>query len=455
MSRYFIKTYGCQMNLSDSERIDTILHKAEYLKATNPKNAETLIINTCSVRQKAEDRVIGWTKVNMSDNTQTVIITGCMARRDFDSTHHDDTQKFLKLISRKFKFPVIFVDIRDIANIPKIINQRVGESQKDKATYPITHNLLNINNTDITCENLDHSYLSIAPSLTSTDITANIPIMTGCQQFCAYCIVPFSRGEEYYRPADDILNDVKTAISHGKTHITLLGQIVNKWQDDNLTFTDFLKEICAIDSDFWLTFSSPHPKYFDDNLIKFIANEPKMMKYLGLPLQSASDRILKLMNRGYTYKEYSEIITSFKAAMKNVPYFITTDIIVGFPTETDDDFEESVCAVHEHQFNNVFLSQYSPRPQTTAFKTMPDDILYAVKKSRWENLSATCKDIFEKRNQLLLGLEIPCRPQNSKSGQTYFNQYIELDKVRPSDIGKVCKAKIVSASRLGLRGTIV
>jgi tRNA-2-methylthio-N6-dimethylallyladenosine synthase len=368
MKKFFIHTFGCQANKADSERIAGDYSARGYVEAKSWKQADEIVINTCSVRQSAEDRVRG-----MTNNIQKyvcaqhkrkpkVIITGCM-------THFSKDQILERLPYVDEVLPIGEVGF----NTPSI--------RRDKKN-------------------------------------AWIPISSGCNSFCTYCIVPFSRGREQSRPFDDVVNEAKTLAKEGYTEITLLGQNVNSYGlekagislrkmllnlDKPFTevelpsnqsqyksaqgvppFVTLLQTISAIPEIKMIRFLTSNPWDFHDELIKEIAQNPKIDRYLHLPIQSGSNRVLKLMNRGYTREDYIRVVEKIRAAIPDV--VLGTDIIVGFPTETEADFQDSVDLAKQIDWKIGFVARYSPRPGTAASRLYPDDISDQEKKRRWDIL---------------------------------------------------------------------
>lgn len=367
MPKVFIKTFGCQANKSDSERVLGDYLARGFTETTNWREAEEIVVNTCSVRQSAEDRVVGFLLnvekyfSTLNESKPKVILTGCML--------HIKEQEIKELLPQ----------VDEVLPIGEVgFNQKA--IRKDK-----TH--------------------------------AWVPISSGCNSFCTFCIVPFSRGREKSRPLDAIMEEVKTLAAEGYQQITLLGQNVNSWGlekigvslrklfmengsldltqiPDNSSqyvrpagtppFVHLLQEISKVSEIKKIAFFTSNPWDFWDELIEEIKNNPKIDRFIHLPVQSGSNKILKLMNRGYTRESYLRIVNKIK---KEIPEAVFgTDIIVGFPGETDEDFNQSVSLVKEVGFKVAFVARYSPRPGTASHRLFPDDIPHLVKKHRWEIL---------------------------------------------------------------------
>ncbi len=364
---YFIQTYGCQMNKTDSERVATDLENQGYLPADSWENCNKLVINTCSVRKRAEDRVRAFIhKVvkHYQDNhlpKPQIILTGCMI--------HHSAEKLRKMEP----------DIDQVLDISEV-GFEIPAKRTDKK----------------------HAF---------------VPISTGCNSFCTYCIVPYARGRETSRPLHDILEETNALVDNGYEEITLLGQNVNSWglekvgvslrklllHDKNFTrdklptnqsqylkptgtppFVKLLQEISSIDSIKTIRFISANPWDFHDELIQEICKNPKIDRYVHLPVQSGSNSVLERMNRGYSRGDYLKIINKLRAGDSNITF--GTDIIVGFPGETNEEFQDTVKLAKEVHWQVGFINQYSPRPGTLANKLYKDDIPAKVKHERWHIL---------------------------------------------------------------------
>lgn len=372
---FYIKTFGCQANKSDTERIAGDYLARGYHESTSWRKTSEIVINTCAVRQRAEDRVDGFVRniVTFYSRTGTLrpklILTGCM-------THHGQ-KKLLELLP----------DIDEI--LP------VGEVGFNSPALR---------------RDLGHAW---------------VPVSSGCNSFCTYCIVPYSRGREKSRPSTDIINEVASLASSGYEAITLLGQNVNSYglektgigyrklllsrQGFSLAdiptnqsqyfnpagvspFVQLLRSVSAFPQIKKISFMTSNPWDFYDDLIEEIAVNPKIDRFIHLPIQSGSDKILKLMNRGYTSKNYLDLVKKIRSRIPNA--VIGTDIIVGFPGETDQDFQDTVSLAKQADWSVAFVAQYSPRPGTAAWRLYSDEVPAAVKKYRWEILD----EIINKHN---------------------------------------------------------
>lgn len=434
MKKYHIVTFGCQSNLADSERIAGLLDDFGFEYEHDKKNTDVLIFNTCSVRQKAEDRILGLNKeiakLKSKNKKLKVILTGCMM--------HHDTKK----LKKRIPFFDFFVDIKNITKIPKLL----GSKKKIKTPK---------------------DYLSLRPKYDS-QITASVPISYGCDNFCTYCIVPYSRNREYSRSTKNIINEVKILISKGYKEIWLLGQNVNSYQfidknlpakasasaDNVIKFPDLLRTINSIPGDFWIRFSSPHPKDFSDDLIKAMKECKKVPPYLNLPAQSGDNTILKKMNRPYTISHYKKLIRKIKKAVPNIS--ISTDLIVGFPGETKKQFGNTKKFVKEIGFDMIFISEYSPRPGTASAKTMINDIPHKEKEERKEKINKILIKSATKHNKLSLNKTIKVLITDKKNkayfGRTEGNKPIEIKEHKNLEIGKFVNVKVTNTTAWNMRG---
>ncbi|MFC1700892.1 MiaB/RimO family radical SAM methylthiotransferase [Patescibacteria group bacterium] len=317
--KYHIITYGCQMNECDSERMAGKLEKKGYKETDIIEKADLIIINACSVRQSAINRINSKIKkINNQKRKIKLILTGCLLEKDKE-----------RLKSQVDKiWPII-----EFNNIQKHKN--------DKKAF--------------------------------------IPIMNGCNNFCSYCVVPYTRGREISRPAKDIIKEIKCLIKKGYEEIMLLGQNVNSYNDDKINFPKLLEIICKISGDFKIKFMTSHPKDMSDELIDVIAKNEKISREIHLPVQSGSNSILKKMNRNYNIKHYKGLIRKIYKKIPNAK--ISTDIIVGFPGETKKQFQDTVNLIKEIKFYKAYIASYSPRPQTSASK-LKDTISSFEKKQR-------------------------------------------------------------------------
>jgi tRNA-2-methylthio-N6-dimethylallyladenosine synthase len=455
------------MNKSDSERIASVLEEIGYEKSPNENEADLILINMCSVRQSAVDRVYGmakkFAKLKTLNPKLKTILTGCILK--------EDKKKFQK------EFDLV-LDIKNLPNWPKILNRK-----KNSLIQPWRIN-------EYRC-----FYLKVKPKY-SNNFSAFMPIMTGCNNFCSYCVVPFTRGSEVSRPAEEIMQEVKKLAKNGVKEIWLLGQNVNDYKsriDTNLAtnlreynisdirahisansrdinFAKLLRMVNEIEGDFWIRFTSPHPKDFSDELIETMAKCKKVTPYLNLPVQSGDDEILKRMNRPYTAKQYKNLIKKIRQAFKKYrkglerEIAISTDVIVGFPGETKKQFQNTVKLFKEIKFDMAYIAQYSPRPGTAAEK-MGDNVPKKEKERRWKILTEILKETALQKNKKFIGKEVEVLIEETKNGfllgktRHYKTVKIQLDPkpytLNANLIGQFVKVKIIDALSWGLKGKLV
>ena len=331
------------MNKSDSERLAGVLEKQGYKKTSDKYRADLVVVNTCGVRQSAEDRIYGLVpRIKKENKKAKIILTGCLVERA-------DVKKRLAAVVD------IWLPINQIAD----------------------------------------DYLKIKPKYNS-EFSVFVPIGNGCDNFCSYCVVPYARGRETYRPVKDILAEVRGLVRKGYKEIILIAQNVNSYKSsippspplsrgEKIDFADLLAMVNKIKGDFRIKFATSHPKDMSDKLIKTIAGGEKVCHHVHLPIQAGDDAVLKAMNRKYTVKHYVGLIKKIRRAIPDAS--ITTDIIVGFPGETRKQFNNTVKLFKKIKFNQAYIARYSPRPGTAAFK-LADDVTPAEKKRRWLALNS-------------------------------------------------------------------
>jgi len=457
------------MNYADSERIASVLEKIGYKKSSDIEKADLILVNMCSVRQSAVDRVFGIAtrfkelktknyKLTLrqaqgdGERSRTIktILTGCVLKKD--------------KIKFKKKFDLIS-DIKDLPRLPQILNTK----------YSIFNN---------------QDYLKIKPKY-QNKFSAFVPIMTGCNNFCSYCVVPYTRGQEISRPTKELLSEIKNLIRKGFKEIWLLGQNVNSYVsriDTNMAtnFTNDISDICAqisensrvinfpkllkmvneITGNFWIRFTSSHPKDFSDELIDAMANCKKVTEYLNLPVQSGDDEILKKMNRPYTIKKYKEIVRKIRNKIPGIS--LSTDIIVGFPGETKKHFENSVKLLKEIKYDMAYIAKYSPRAGTIASK-LKDDVSIKEKGRRYKILTEILKKTALEKNKQYIGKEVEVLVESRKSdveggnyilfGKTRTYKTVKLQttncKLQTNLVGQFVKIKILGVLPWGLKGILV
>ncbi len=379
--KIFLQTFGCQMNKLDSAIVESSLMDAGYQFVDNAKDADVVLINTCSVRDHAEQRVmshLGNLKHIKESRPDLVVgVIGCMAQRLGDEL-----------------FKQSAVDIvcgpAQIAEIPRLITEALQEKKK---TVAVTEKIRQISPDAQSLERFEIEY-----SGDDTDIPAQayVRAMHGCDKFCSYCVVPYVRGPETSRPPEAIIEQTKRLAQNGIKQITLLGQRINAYEykagDKTYCLADLLEMISKIDGVEWIKFVTSYPskKYFKE-IMQAMVNLPKVCRYLHIPAQSGSDQILKAMNRGYTSAEYLELLDIARQIVPDIA--IAGDFIVGFPGETDDDFAQTADLVKKARYKNSFIFKYSPRPGTIADKRLEDDVPQEIKEHRNHELLKVQEEI--------------------------------------------------------------
>ncbi|MCX6766245.1 MAG: tRNA (N6-isopentenyl adenosine(37)-C2)-methylthiotransferase MiaB [Candidatus Moranbacteria bacterium] len=403
--KYFVKVFGCQMNQSDAERIATYLEKYKLKLASSIDEANLIVFVTCGVRQSAEDRVYGQiNNIKKKYLDKKIVLTGCLSHR--------------KDVQRRLKGKVdLFCEIK---SFPQAVSPFLKGGLRGILNKQF--NRKNLSSTLPLVKGECFDYLDITLKYTNS-YTAYIPIMTGCNNFCAYCVVPFARGREYSRPADDILKEVKSLVKKGCKEIILLGQNVNSYKnltptlslsrrgsEKKINFPKLLRLIEKIPGKFWLSFLTSHPKDMSDDLIEIIAKSKKICEYISLPAQSGDNEILRKMNRKYSIEHYKRLIKKIRGSFQRfnlsctakVEPCISTDIIVGFPGETKKQFENTAKLLREMKFDMAYIAQYSPRPQTLAWK-MKDNVSKKEKERRDKMLTDILSKTALENNKKYIG----------------------------------------------------
>ncbi len=428
------------MNHSDSERIAAYLEKNNLSETSNINEANFVVFNTCGVRQMAEDRVYGQIHNLHKDkkSKRKIILTGCLANRK-------DVQKRLKDKVDLF-FP--------INEFEKLENFVIG-------------NLLEIGNLKlkISAQKISHiqesiAYLSINPKYTN-NFQAFVPIMTGCNNFCAYCVVPYARGREVSRPHKEIIKEIKALVKKGYQEITLLGQNVNSYNDGKINFSQLLKKVDAIPGNFRILFVSNHPKDVDDEMIEAVTSCKKVCECFHLPLQAGSDEVLRRMNRKYNSKDYLKIVNKIKKAFKkNKPgklFSITSDIIVGFPGETKKQFEESAKVMRKAEYDMVYFGQFSPRPGTAAWN-MKNNVSKTEKARREKYLNEILKKTTSENNKNYVGKTLEVLIEKEENGfyfgKTRTLKNVKIPAAKKRLVGKILNVKIIKANAWNLEGKL-
>lgn len=390
---YFIETYGCQMNKYDSELVAGILVTHGYEQATSIEKADVVLVNTCSVRQHAEDRVRGRLnalRVLKNRNGKVVFgVLGCMAERL--GSEIIKTQPFIDFTlgpDSYRKLPQVLSSL----SAPKVHNDSSDTIQGEQQDIAQDDDIVDEYET----------YGNILPRRVP-GVSAWVAIMRGCDNFCSYCIVPYVRGRERSRPAAGVVREVEQLAQQGFVEVTLLGQNVNSYNDGKHEFADLLVKVAAVPGIERVRFATSHPKDLSDKLIEAIACTPQICNHIHLPVQAGSDTILNAMNRNYTRNQYLKLVGRIRKSIPDIS--LTTDIIIGFPGESEEDFKHTKNLVEQVQFDSAFVFKYSPR-EGTAAAALPDTVPEQEKINRLQEINAIQKRITLKRNEKLVGKKV-------------------------------------------------
>lgn len=428
--KFYIETYGCQMNISDSELVTSILHNNDFEIAKTIEDADIIIFNTCSVRQHAEQRVLGRIANEMSRKRKKknlkIGVIGCMAQRLGEK---------LNVINKSIDF-VVGVD--QYKNLPQII--------KETFVKP--------NFVDNTILNSEEIYKDIYPERQGK-LNAFVTIMRGCNNFCTYCIVPYTRGRERSRPAGDILKEVELVGQKGFKDVTLLGQNVNSYHFEDINFAELLRRVDKINSIRRIRFVTSHPKDISDEVIQVMAKSSKVCEHLHLAMQSGDNEILKRMNRGYTAEHFYNIVKKLRSAMPDIA--ISTDVIAGFSGETEEQFQKTYDLMEKIRFDYAFTYKYSPREGTKAAEYI-DQIPEKIRLQRLQRLIKLQEKItMEKYRESIGRIKEIYVEKLSKKDKTEVagksrDFKITVFKGSKDLIGKFVKVKITDAVGWTLRG---
>lgn len=433
--QFFIETWGCQMNEEDSEKLSGMLKKQGYTRALVREYADLIIFNTCCVRENAELKVygnLGALKRVKEKNPELIIaVCGCMMQQ----------KDMAENIIKKFPFVDIVFGTHNAYKFPEYLN-RVKQEAKSV----------------IEIQDKEDGIVEGVPIDRESDVKAFVTIMYGCNNFCTYCIVPYVRGRERSRKPEDVEKEIEELISKGYKEITLLGQNVNSYGKDlepKLTFAKLLRRINKIDGIERIKFMTSHPKDLTVDVIEAIAECDKLCEYIHLPVQSGSTNLLKKMNRNYTKEQYLDLIRKIKEAIPNVA--ISTDLIVGFPGETEEDFEETLSLAREVQFDLAFTFIYSRRKGTPADE-MEDQVDDAVKHDRFNRLVAVTNACAAEKNKEYEGRIVDVLVEGlSKNNETKIMGRTRTGKLvnftgDKESIGKIVNVKITKANSFSLIG---
>ena len=430
--KYFIETFGCQMNVHDSERIAGLLERDGYEPVANESTADLVVINTCSVREKAEEKLYARLgDLKRAAPSTTIAVTGCVAQQEgariFDRGPHVD----------------VVLGTQRLKALPGLVRQA-----RERVMPRV----------DITAE--DDVSFPLGVVRRADPVRALVTIIEGCNDYCAFCVVPYTRGHERMRPLADILAEVREVAGTGRVEVQLLGQIVNHYQapdDPACDFACLLERVSEIAGIQRIRFASPHPRHVTRRLVEAIRDLPKVCKHLHLPVQSGSNRVLLAMRRRHTREQYLDQVAALREAVPDID--LSTDVIVGFPGETDADFEATMDLVRRARYHSMFSFKYSVRPNTLASKRMPDDVPEAEKTRRIMALQAAQREFQFELYQARLGstqdvLVDSVNGAGELGGRTHGNMVVNFWGPR-EHVGRVVPVRITGATPFQLRGTHV
>ena len=433
---YYIKTYGCQMNEHDTENIEALLLSIGFTKVDSYLKADLVILNTCSIRENAHNKAFGMLGrlKHLKNEKKNLIVglCGCMAQE----------VSVVERIQRDYKFVNFVFGTHNIHELPNIIDKAIEENRQQIEVYSREGDLY---------EGL--------PVIRTNSFKAYVNIIYGCDKFCTYCIVPYTRGRERSRKKEDILNEIDELINDGYKEVTLLGQNVNAYGKDlydDYNLGDLLEEIAQKDIP-RIRFMTSHPWDFTDKMIEVIGKYPNIMPSIHLPVQSGSTKILKLMGRRYTRESYLELFNKIKNTVPGVS--ISTDIIVGFPKESEEDFQETLSLVEECKFDNAFTFIFSKRDGTPAAK-LDDKITIKEKEDRLQRLNEVVNKYFLENNKKLEGQVLKVLVEGISNKKNMYYGYSETNKIInfSSDkkllVGDIVEVEIESAKTWSLDGRV-
>ncbi len=433
MKKLFIETYGCQMNVADSEVVASVMQMAGYEVCEDINKADAILLNTCSVRDNAEQKILNRLETLHAERRKgrrlILGVLGCMAERvkeNLIENHHAD------LVAG----PDAYLTLPDLI-----------------AQVEVGHKAINIE------LSTTETYRDIVPQrLCGTKIGGFVSIMRGCDNFCHYCIVPYTRGRERSRDIDSILREVKDLADRGYKEVTLLGQNVNSYRSCDVKFPELLRMVAESVPEMRIRFTTSHPKDMSDETLHVIAEVPNVCKHIHLPVQSGSDRILKLMNRKYTREWYLERVEAIRRIIPDCG--LSTDIFVGYHSETEEDHQLSLDLMRTVGYDSAFMFKYSERPGTYASKHLPDDVPEEEKIRRLNELIQLQTEMSAKANKRDEGKEFDVliegyskRSREQLFGRTEQNKVVVFDK-GDCRIGQIVRVKVTESTSATLKGVL-
>ena len=434
MKKYMIMTFGCQLNENDSEKISGMVENLGYEKTDDLSKCDLVVFNTCCVRENAEERLfgkIGEIKKLKEERGTIIAIGGCMMQEEH----------ILEKIKKSYKYIDLVFGTHTLNKFEEDLKKIIEEKKKIRDVIDI-----------------DGEVIEGLPIKRNDKFKASVSIMYGCNNFCSYCIVPYVRGRERSRKKEDILKEVESLAKEGYKEITLLGQNVNSYDGgDGYKFSNLLYDVCKIEGIERIRFISPHPKDFTDDVIKAIKDNKKISRIVHLPLQSGSTKVLKEMNRKYTKEQYLALAEKMRKEIPDILF--STDIIVGFPGETEEDFENTLDVVRKMNYEQIFMFIYSRRVGTVADK-MENQIPEEIKHKRFERLKKLYDDNVSKNNEKFIGkVEKILVDGESKNNENMLTGRNDANKVIIFEgskdlIGKMINVKITEEHKWYLKGEV-
>jgi tRNA-2-methylthio-N6-dimethylallyladenosine synthase len=437
--KYLIETFGCQMNVHDSERMAGLLEQAGYEATEEASDADVVVINTCSVRERAEDKL--YTRLgelrqlaNEQGHNPVVAVAGCVAQ-----------QEGAAILKRLPGVADVIVGTQAIRLLPMLVERALVER----------HPIVNL-------DPFDDVTFPLGVTRRNDAVKAYVTIIEGCNEFCSFCVVPYTRGNERMRPKNDILAEVREAAATGHREVQLLGQIVNHYaapDDPACDFSGLLEAIHEVDGVERIRFASPHPRHVSSRFLATMSRLPKICRHLHLPVQSGSTRVLEAMRRRYTRESYLDLIAQIRESLPDVA--LSTDMIIGFPGESEKDFDDTMTLTASVRYHSMFSFKYSPRPNTLADKRMADDVADEEKTRRIVALQALQREIQSELNAQLVDRTVDVlvdaasrRREVELSGRTSSNVPVNLPG--PADwIGRTLPVRIERAGPHSVWGRVV
>ena len=450
--KIFLETYGCQMNSYDSELVRSILVKAKYALVPSEDEADVVLLNTCAIREHAHQKVYnrvheihqkrrsGHKDTTSQGHKPLIGILGCMA-----------TNLRTELLGNR-RLDIDFIAGPDsYKRLPALIRECLGD--EGRGTRDERRKIF-----DVTLSEFE-TYSDVYPRR-ERGVNAWLAVMRGCNNFCTFCVVPYTRGRERSRSVENVVEETRQLAADGFKQVTLLGQNVNSYHCEDRDFADLLEAVSGVEGIERVRFTSPHPKDFPDKLLEVVARNPKVCKHIHLPLQSGSNRILGLMDRTYTREEFTALADKIRRLIPGVA--LSTDVIVGFCTETDAEFEETLAVLREVNFDSAFTFKYSERKGTIAGRKFKDDVPEAIKTERIVRLNELQKEISLKKNRAHIGKthEILLENKGSKHspevlyGRADGNHLVTLDGGGWA-LGESVKVRVIDASPNVLKGVAI